>query len=328
MTKALVIRRHGGPEVFSWEDVEVPDPGVGETLIRHTAIALNWADLRYRQGGDSHYPVPSLPAIIGLDAVGVVEAIGPGVTEVGVGDHVAYGALPLGTYAEARVMASKDLLKLPPGVSDEQVAATYIKGLTAQYLVNRAYPVAAGETLLVHAASGGVGLAAVELGKILGCTVIGTAAGAEKLAFAKAQGCDHVIDYTTEDFAARVKEITDGRGVDAVYDAVGQATFMRSLDCLKVRGMMVSYGHASGKVPPLDIVDLAHKGSLYLTRATGRHYNNGRANFEAQANEFFGLVAEGKIELPIRQRYALKDAAQAHRDMAARKLLGLSVLIP
>ncbi len=328
MVKAVLIRRHGGPEAFSWEEVEVPPPGPGMARIRHTAIAINWADTKYRQGGDDHYPVAGLPAIVGLEAVGVVEAVGAGVVDCKVGDRIAYGAPPLGAYCEARNMAAKDVFVLPAAVSDEVAAAAYLKGLTAQYLTERAYQVKAGETVLIHAASGGVGLIACQVAKHGGATVIATAGGPDKVAFVRTLGVDHVIDYANEDFVPRVKAITGGRGVDVVYDSVGQATFMRSLDVIRTRGTMVSYGHASGKVPPLDIVDLAHKGSLYLTRATGRHYNVGRENFVPYATRLFALIAAGAIRIPIGQRYALKDAAQAHRDLEARKTIGLSVLLP
>jgi NADPH2:quinone reductase len=328
MTKAMLLRRHGGPDAFTWEDIVVPPPGPGMARLRHTAVAINWADTKYRQGGDSHYPVPNLPAIVGIEAAGVVEAVGAGVTECEVGDRVAYGAPPLGAYCEARNMAAKDVFVLPATVSDEIAAAAYLKGLTAQYLVERAYALKAGEVALIHAASGGVGLILAQIAKHLGAHVIGTAGGLDKVAFARALGIEHVIDYANEDFVPRVKAITGGRGVDVVYDAVGQATFMRSLDVIKTRGTMVSYGHASGKVPPLDIVDLAHKGSLHLTRATGRHYNVGRENFVPYATRLFDLIAAGAIQIPIRQRYALKDAAQAHRDLDARKMIGLSILVP
>ena len=328
MTKAAVIRQHGGPEVFTWDDVDVGEPGVAQARVRHTAIGLNWADLRYREGGDSHYPVPSLPAIIGLEAVGVVEAVGDGVDVVAVGDRIAYGTSPLGAYSEARLIAAESLYRLPDNVNDEQAAAAYIKGLTAQYLVERAYPVAAGETVLVHAAAGGVGMILCQLAQLRGATVIGTAGSPDKVALALAHGCDHAIDYQAEDFQQRVTEIAGEKKIDVVYDAVGLATFEKSLDLLRPRGMMVSFGHASGKVPPIDIVELAHKGSLYLTRCTGRTYNTGRASFVTQADELFAMIAAGKVRLAINQRYALSDAAQAHREMAARRTTGLSVLVP
>ena len=328
MVKAAVIHRHGDADVFSWEEVDVGGPGAGEVRIRHTAIGLNWADLRYREGGDNHYPVPSLPAVIGLEAVGVVEEIGDGVDLVKAGDRVAYGAMPLGAYAEARLMAAADLYTIPEGVSDEQAAAAYLKGLTAQYLAERAYPIAAGETVLVHAAAGGVGMILCQIAKHRGATVVGTAGGADKVAQALAYGCDHAIDYLDVDFAEHVVEIFGDKRIDVVYDSVGLATFEKSLDLLRPRGMMVSYGHASGKVPPLDIVDLAHKGSLYLTRCTGRTYNTGRENFVAQADALFDMIAQGTIRIAVDQRYALSDAATAHREMALRKTSGLSVLLP
>ena len=328
MAKAALIERHGGPEVFTWKDVEVGRPGPGEARVRHTAVGLNWADLRYRQGGDSHYPVASLPAVIGLEAAGVVEEVGAGVTLVAPGDRVAYGALPLGAYAEERVIAAADLYRLPEGIGEAQAAAAYIKGLTAQYLAERAYPVAAGETVLVHAAAGGVGSILCQIAQSRGARVIGTAGGADKAAYAEAHGCDHAIDYHAGDFGRAVVEIVGEHAVDVVYDSVGLATFARSLDLLRPRGMMVSFGHASGKVPPLDIVDLAHKGSLYLTRCTGRTYNSGRENFASQADALFAMIASGSVRAPVERRYALSDAAQAHRDMAARKTRGLSVLIP
>ena len=328
MVKAALINRHGEADVFSWEDVDVGHPGPGDVRVHHTAIGLNWADLKYRQGGDNHYPVPSLPAIIGLEAVGVVEEVGAGVELVAVGDRVAYGALPLGAYVEARLIAAESLYLIPAGVSDEQVAATYIKGLTAQYLAERAYPIAAGETVLVHAAAGGVGMILCQIAKHRGATVIGTAGGPAKVAQALTHGCDHAVDYQADDFDRTVAEIVGEKSIDAVFDAVGLATFEKSLDLLRPRGMMVSYGHASGKVPPIDIVDLAHKGSLYLTRCTGRTYNTGRENFVAQADALYAMIAEGSIEIAVNQRYALSDAATAHREMAARKTTGLSILLP
>ncbi len=328
MTKAAVIHQHGGADVFSWDDVEVGRPGAGEARVRHTAISLNWADLKYREGGDNHYPVPSLPAVIGLEAVGVVEEVGAGVDLVETGDRVAYGALPLGAYAEARLIAAESLYLVPDGVSDEQAAAAYLKGLTAQYLAERAYPIGAGETVLVHAAAGGVGMILSQLAKHRGATVIGTAGSADKVAIALAHGCDHAIDYLAEDFQDRVVEIVGDKKIDVVFDSVGLATFEKSLDLLRPRGMMVSYGHASGKVPPIDIVDLAHKGSLYLTRCTGRTYNTGRDNFVAQAGALFAMIADGTVRVDVNQRYALSDAARAHREMATRSTKGLSVLIP
>ena len=328
MVKAALINTHGDADVFSWEDVAVGQPGRGEVRVRHTAIGLNWADLKYRQGGDNHYPVPGLPAVIGLEAVGVVEEVGEGVDLVATGDRVAYGALPLGAYAEARLIAAESLYLIPPGVSDEQVAATYIKGLTAQYLAERAYPISAGETVLVHAAAGGVGMILCQIAKHRGATVIGTAGGADKVGQALAHGCDHAIDYLAGDFDTAVVEAVGDKKVDVVFDAVGLATFEKSLDLLRPRGMMVSYGHASGKVPPIDIVDLAHKGSLYLTRCTGRTYNTGRENFVEQADALYAMIAEGAIDVAVNQRYALSDAATAHRDMAARKTKGLSILLP
>ena len=328
MTKAAVIHQHGGVGVFSWEDVEVGRPGAGEARVRHTAISLNWADLKYREGGDNHYPVPSLPAVLGLEAVGVVEEVGAGVDLVETGDRVAYGALPLGAYAEARLIAAESLYLVPDGVSDEQAAAAYLKGLTAQYLAERAYPIDAGETVLVHAAAGGVGMILSQLAKHRGATVIGTAGSADKVAIALAHGCDHAIDYLAEDFQDRVVEIVGDKKIDVVFDSVGLTTFEKSLDLLRPRGMMVSYGHASGKVPPIDIVDLAHKGSLYLTRCTGRTYNTGRDNFVAQADALFAMIADGTVRVDVNQRYALSDAARAHREMAARSTKGLSVLIP
>ena len=260
MPRAALIERHGGPEVFVWRDVGVGRPGPGEARVRHTAVGLNWADLRYRQGGDSHYPVASLPAVIGLEAAGVVEEVGAGVTLVAPGDRVAYGALPLGAYAEERVIAAADLYRLPEEIGEAQAAAAYLKGLTAQYLAERAYPVAAGETVLVHAAAGGVGSILCQIAKSRGARVIGTAGGADKAAYAEAHGCDHAIDYHAGDFGRAVVEIVGERAVDVVYDSVGLATFAGSLDLLRPRGMMVSFGHASGKVPPLDIVDLRAQG--------------------------------------------------------------------
>ncbi|MFL1463746.1 quinone oxidoreductase family protein [Roseococcus sp. DSY-14] len=324
MNHAIRIHEYGGPEKMAWEEIPLPHPKPGEALIRHHAVGLNYIDVYFRTG---LYKAPALPATIGMEAAGVVEAVGEGVTEVSVGDRVAYATGPVGAYAEARTLKADRLVKLPEALSFEQGAAMMLQGMTAQYLLRRTYRVKAGETILVHAAAGGVGLIMCQWARHLGCTVIGTVSTEAKAELARANGADHVV-LPGEDLPAAVKRITGGAMVPVVYDSVGRDTFGASLDCLAPFGMMVSYGNASGPVPPVDIGVLAAKGSLYLTRPTLATYTARREDLVASAEEVFAAVAAGAVKLSINQRYALKDAAQAHRDLEARLTTGSTLLMP
>ncbi|MEK9945806.1 MAG: quinone oxidoreductase [Alphaproteobacteria bacterium] len=320
MTKAIRVYEAGGPEVLKWEDVDVAAPGAGEALVRQTAAGLNFIDTYQRSG---LYPM-TLPAIMGNEGAGVVEAVGEGVTEVQPGDRVAYHSAP-GAYAEQRLVPAWLLAKLPDGISDQQGASMMLKGGTAQYLLRQIYEVKAGDTIVIHAAAGGVGLIVCQWAKHLGATVIGTVGSDEKAELAKAHGCDHPIVYTREDFTARVRELTDGKGVPVVYDSVGKDTFMGSLDCLQPRGLMVTFGNASGPPDPLNVLALSQKGSLFLTRPTLGHYTPDHAAVVKVANDLFDVVTSGAVKIEINQTYALKDAAQAHRDLESRKTTGSTV---
>jgi NADPH2:quinone reductase len=322
--KAIRIGETGGPEVMKLEELDLGKPGPGEVRVRQTAIGLNYIDTYHRSG---LYPVP-LPSGIGLEAAGVVEALGPGVTGLAVGDRIAYGTGPIGAYAEERNLPAARLTKLPQSISDETAAGMMLKGMTVRYLVRATYKVAPGDTILLHAAAGGVGLLLSQWAKALGATVIGTVGSEEKVAIARAHGCDHVINYSTEDTVARVKDITGGKGVPVVYDGVGQATLMTSLDCLSPRGLLVSFGNASGPVKALDLGLLAAKGSLYVTRPTLMTYTASDADLKETADELVQMVASGKLKVPVNQRYALVDAVQAHRDLEARRTTGTTVLLP
>ncbi|MGH6934117.1 MAG: quinone oxidoreductase family protein [Dongiaceae bacterium] len=322
---AIRFHRTGGPEVLSWDEVAVDAPGAGQILIRHTAVGLNYIDTYHRSG---LYPVPALPSGVGLEAAGVIEAIGGGVTEFREGDRIAYGTGPIGAYCERRVMPADKAIKLPGAISDRTGAAMMLQGLTAQYLLRRTYRVKAGDKILVHAAAGGVGLILCQWAKHLGATVIGTAGTPEKAALAKAHGCDHVILYRSEDFVKSVREITAGTGVAVVYDGVGKDTFMGSLDCLAPLGMMVSFGNASGPVPPVDLLLLSQKGSLFVTRPTLMTYTAKRADLVAAASELMDAVQTGAVKIEVNQDYPLREAAQAHRDLEARKTTGSSILLP
>jgi NADPH2:quinone reductase len=324
MPKAIRIQQQGGPEVLKWEDVQVGDPGPGEARVRHKACGLNFLDVYQRSG---LYKI-ALPAGMGNEAAGVVEAVGAGVTHVKAGDRVAYSGGSPGAYSEVRVMPADRLVSLPESISFESGAAMMLKGLTAQYLVKQTYKVRAGETVLWHAAAGGVGLIACQWLKALGVTVIGTAGSAEKCTLAKAHGADHCIDYRKENFVERVKALTAGKGVPVVYDSVGKDTFMGSLDCLQPRGMMVSFGNASGAVPLFELATLSQKGSLYITRPTLVTYTAKRDDLVAGAKDLFNIVSSGKVKVEINHRYALKDAAQAHRDLEGRKTTGSTILVP
>ena len=324
MSNAVRIHKHGGPEVLTYEAVEVGAPGAGEARVKNLAIGLNFIDTYHRSG---LYQLP-MPSGIGLEAAAVVEAVGPGVTWVKAGDRVAYAGGPPGAYSEVRLIPADRLVKVPDGIPDRQAAAMMLKGMTVQYLIRRTYRVERGETVLFHAAAGGVGLIACQWLKALGVSVIGTVGSDEKAKIAKAHGCDHTIVYTRENFVERVKEITGGKKVPVVYDSVGKDTFMGSLDCLQPLGLLAVFGNGSGPVAAFDLNLLAAKGALFVTRPTLFVYTAKREDLEAAAAELFDVVKSGKVKIEINQTYALKDAAQAHRDLESRKTTGSSILIP
>jgi NADPH2:quinone reductase len=323
VSRAIRIHATGGPGVLRWEEVEVGAPATGEALVRHTAVGVNFIDTYHRSG---LYQVP-LPATLGMEAAGVVEAVGAGVGEVRPGDRVAYAGGPIGAYAERRLIAAERLVPLPAAVSDETAAAAMLKGMTAQYLLRQTYAVKAGDVILVHAAAGGVGLIACAWAKHLGATVIGTVGSDEKAALALAHGCDHAIVYTREEFPARVRELTGGRGVRVVYDSVGAATWDGSLACLQPRGLMVSFGNASGAVPPFSPLVLSARGSLYLTRPTLMAYTATRAELLACAADLFAALADF-VSVLVSARYPLAEAARAHADLESRRTVGSLVLLP
>lgn len=322
--KAIRFEQTGGPEVLRFVDVTLAPPAAGEVRLRHTAIGLNYIDTYHRSG---LYSVP-LPSGIGLEAAGVVEALGPGVKGLKVGDRVAYGTGALGAYAQARNYPANRLVKLPKAISDETAAAMMLKGMTVRYLLRATYKVKRGETILLHAAAGGVGLILSQWAHALGVKVIGTVGSDAKAEIAKAHGCTYVINSTTEDVAKRVREITGGAGVPVVYDGVGQATLMSSLDSLRPRGLLVSFGNASGPVKAFDLGLLAARGSLYVTRPTLVSYTATDEDFRETADDLVDIVKSGKVKIPVNQRYALTDAAQAHRDLESRKTTGSTVLLP
>jgi NADPH2:quinone reductase len=327
MPRAIQIAATGGPEQMQLADVAVGDPGAGEIRIRHAACGLNFIDVYHRTG---LYPLP-LPHALGMEGAGVVEAVGAGVVHLKAGDRAAYASLPPGSYGEVRVMPAKNVVKLPDGIAFDTAAAMMLKGLTVQYLLKRVKPVEGlepGDHVLFHAAAGGVGLIACQWAKALGLKLIGTAGGPAKCTLALEHGAAHAIDYTKEDFVARVKEITGGKGVKVVYDSIGKDTFERSLDCLRPFGLMASFGNASGPVPPFAPGLLGPKGSLYLTRQTLFTHIATREATQAMADDLFAVVQSGQVKIRIDQRYALADAAQAHRDLEARKTTGSSVLLP
>lgn len=324
MPNAIRFHRNGGPEVLQWENVEVGEPGAGEARVRHTAIGVNYIDTYHRSG---LYKL-ALPSGLGTEGAGVVEAVGPGVSDLQPGDRVAYSGGPLGAYSEVRVIPADRLVKLPEGVSDKVAATLMLKGLTVQYLFRQTFPLKGGETILFHAAAGGVGLIACQWARALGVTMIGTVGSDEKATLAKASGCAHTIVYTRENFVERVKQITGGKGVPVVYDGVGKDTFPASLDCLSPRGMFVSFGNASGAIAAFDILLLSQKGSLYVTRPTLATYTASRAAMLAMCEDMFSLVLSGKLKNDARQTYALKDAAQAHRDLESRRTTGATILVP
>jgi NADPH:quinone reductase len=324
MPKAIRFHKTGGPEVLVLEDVQVGDPGPGQARVRNHAAGLNYIDTYQRSG---MYKM-ELPSGLGQEGAGVVEAVGSGVASVKAGDRVAYATTPVGAYSDVRIMPADRLVKLPDAIPFEQGAAMMLKGMTAEYLLRRVFKVKAGDTIVFHAAAGGVGLIACQWAKAIGATVIGTVGSDEKAALAKAHGCDHPIVYTRENFTARVKEITGGKGVPVVYDSVGQDTFMGSLDCLQPFGLLAVFGASSGAVPPFDINLLQQKGSLFLTRPTLVTYNAKAEALAESAKALFDMVTSGKVKIEVNQRYSLKDAAQAHRDLEARKTTGSTILIP
>lgn len=324
MVHAIRVHEHGGPEVLRWEEVHIPAPGPGELRIRHTAAGLNFIDVYYRTG---LYQPPGLPFVPGSEGAGVVEEVGEGVTEFKPGDRIAYASAGLGAYGEQRLVAADRVVRIPDGIDDATAAAMMLKGMTAQYLLRRTYRVQAGDTVLIHAAAGGVGKIAVQWAKHLGATVIGTVGSDEKAEQVRRLGCDHVIVYSREDFVARVREITGGRGADVVYDSVGQATFLKSLDCLRPLGMMVTFGQSSGKIAPFDVGLLMQKGCLFLTRPNLNGYTATRADLVATAGELFDVVASGKVQIEIGHRFPIQQVADAHRALESRRTTGSTVLL-
>ena len=324
MVKAVKITRKGGPEVLDIVDVDLDAPGAGQALIRHSAAGVNMIDIYHRQYEDGQYGIP-VPAILGVEAAGVVEAVGEGVTNVSVGDRVAYMNV-LGAYAEKRLIDAEKLVKLPDNVPDDVAAAVMVKGSTAQYLLHSTYAVKSGDTILVHAAAGGVGLILCQWASKIGATVIGTVGTAEKAALAKANGADHTILYRDEDFVACVKEITQGRGVDVVYDSVGQDTFMKSLDCVRPLGMAVNFGQASGPVPPLDISLLAKKGSIFLAKPTLATYTADPAHMREMVEGLLKAIGDGTVKIEVSRAEPMENVASLHRDISDRKTVGSVVL--
>lgn len=324
MVNAIRIHEYGGVDKMKWEAVEVGAPGQGEIRIKHRAIGFNYIDTYFRSG---LYKFPSMPHVLGTEGSGDIVAIGPGVSDLKVGDRVAY-ANPPGAYVEERVMPAARAVKLPDSITYETAAAMMLQGMTVRYLLRDTYKVGPGTVMLLHAAAGGVGLIACQWAKHLGATIIGTVGSDDKAKLAKEHGCTHTINYAKEDFVARVKEITGGQLCDVVYDSVGKDTFPGSLDCLKQRHLWVSFGNSSGPVPPIDIGILNTKGSLFATRPTLFHYTASRADLLASANDLFDVVGRGIVKIEVNQKYALKDAAQCHTDVQARKTTGSTILIP
>jgi NADPH2:quinone reductase len=324
MVRAIRIHEYGGPEVMTFEEVEVGAPGERTVRVLHTAVGLNYIDTYHRTG---LYPVPSLPSVIGMEAAGKVVEVGAGVEEFKPGDRVAY-ANPIGAYAEERIIPADRLVKVPDSIDDKTAAAMMLQGMTAQYLLRRTFKVGPEMVMLFHAAAGGVGLIAAQWARHLGATIIGTVGSQEKAKLATDAGCTHVINYRTEDFVERVKEITEGKGCDVVYDAIGKDTYPASLDCLKPFGMWVTFGNASGKIENFDLGLLAAKGSLYATRPTLFTYTAKREDLVATANELFDMVGKGHVKISVNQTYPLREAAQAHRDLEGRKTTGSTVLLP
>lgn len=324
MVKAIRFHAPGGPEVMKLEDVDLAAPGPGEIQVTHTAIGLNYIDTYHRSG---LYPLP-LPSRVGMEGAGTVAAIGDGVSDLAVGDRVAYAAPPPGSYSEARNIEAGKVVKVPDSVDDRTAAAMMLQGLTVQYLIRQIYRVGSGDTILIHAAAGGVGLILCQWAKHLGATVIGTVGSDEKAALARKNGCDHPIVYTRENFVERVAEITGGSKVPVVYDSIGKDTWPGSLDCLAPTGIMVSFGQASGPIPPVDLGIFAQKGSLKFTRPTLMTYTAKKADLDAMAADLFDVVGKGAVKIAVNQTYALADAVQAHTDLEGRKTTGSTILLP
>lgn len=324
MVHAIRIHETGGPEVLQWEEVEVGAPAAEEIRVRHTAVGLNYIDTYLREGAR---PLP-MPSVLGLEGAGVVEALGDGVSHLAVGDRIGYADMPVGAYAEERIMPARIAVKLPDSVDDQTAAAAMLKGMTAQFLIRQCFRVEPGMTVLLHAAAGGVGLIASQWLNHLGVTVIGTVGSPEKAALAKAHGVHHIVNYRTENFVERVREITDGAGVPVVYDGVGKDTLLDSMKCLSPRGMLVNFGNASGAPDPVNLGDLSTYGSIFVTRPMLFHYTATRDALEACANDLFDVIGSGAVKIEINQTYPLKEAAQAHRDLEARKTTGSTVLLP
>jgi NADPH:quinone reductase len=325
MGKAIFMHATGGPDVLSWQDYDPGPPGPAMALVRHVAVGLNYIDIYHRTG---LYPLPGLPAIIGLEGSGIVEAVGDGVDALKAGDRVAYASAPPGAYTQYRLIPADRLVALPREISFEDAAAAMLKGMTARYLLHGCYAVKAGDTILIHAAAGGVGSIVCQWARHLGATVIGTVGSEQKAAVAAELGCAYPILYRREDFVSRVREITKGVGVDVVYDSVGQTTFMQSLDCLRPRGTLVSFGQSSGPIHPFDVGLLGGKGSLFLTRPSLMHYTEQRSDLLAHAHDLFDVMAKGAVRISINQRYPLAEAARAHQDMESRRTTGASLLLP
>jgi len=324
MSKAIRMHETGGPEVLRWEEVTIGPPGPGEVHLRQSAVGLNFIDVYHRSG---LYPLPALPATPGMEGAGTVVATGEGVEGFAPGDRVAYAGLPPGAYAEERLIPAHRLVLLPDTISDQQAAGMMLQGMTVQYLLRSTFHVKPGDTILFHAAAGGVGLIACQWAKALGATVIGTVGNPEKAELARKHGCDFPLLYQEEDWVSKVKEITDGEGVPVVYDSVGGETFMKSLDCLRPLGLLASFGQASGPVAPFDPALLAAKGSLFLTRPTLMTYTADRSDLLASATDLFAVVQSGDVRIEVNQTYPLSEAAQAHRDLEARKTTGSTVLL-
>ena len=323
MPKAIRIHKQGGPDVLNWEDVQVGDPAAGQIRVRHTAVGLNFIDVYQRTG---KYPL-SFPQALGMEAAGIIEAVGPGVAGLRKGDHVAYSSQP-GAYSQVRLAAADKVVKVPRGVSDQDAAAMMLKGMTAQYLIRQICKVKAGDTILIHAAAGGVGLIVCQWAKALGATVIGTVGSDAKAELAKANGCDHPIVYTRDNFVEKTLEITGGKKLPVVYDSIGKDTFPASLDVLRPRGMMVSFGQSSGPVPPVDLGIFAQKGSLSFTRPTLMTFGATKEGLATMANDLFDAVRSGKVTIKIDQTYALADIVKAHQDLEGRKTTGSTVILP
>ncbi|QYD70253.1 quinone oxidoreductase [Paraburkholderia edwinii] len=324
MVKAIRFDRTGGPEVMQWVDVDVGDPGAGEIRIKQHAVGLNYIDVYFRNG---LYPLP-LPGGLGMEAAGEVVAVGEGVTQFKKGDRVAYAERPPGAYAQERVMPAAKVVKIPDALGYDEAASVMLQGLTAQYLLRRTYHVKPGDTILIQAAAGGVGLFVCQWAKALGATVIGTVGSEEKADIARKHGCDHPIVYTRENFTKRVRELTNGAGVPVVYDSIGKDTFIASLDCLAPLGMFVSFGSSSGPLPPIESQELASRGSLFFTRPTLFSYIGKRSDLETMSAELFDVLVSGKVKTSVNQRYALADVAKAHEDLEARRTTGSTILVP